>query len=246
MAADIDILLITAASIGFIHTLTGPDHYLPFIVMSKARKWTTLKTVTITVLCGLGHVGSSVVIGAIGLLLGIGLHKLNAVESVRGDWAAWGFLVFGLGYLLWALWKLKSGKPHVHAHVHAHDHEHQVHIHPHGHIHASGLTLATPHTHEHAEKPANLTPWILFLVFVLGPCEPLIPILMYPAAQASVLGLVAVTGVFALTTITTMVAIVLAVNYGVSFIKVGKLEKYTHVIAGATLALSGALILLGL
>ena len=40
MSPDISILLVTAASIGFIHTLTGPDHYLPFIVMSKARKWT--------------------------------------------------------------------------------------------------------------------------------------------------------------------------------------------------------------
>ncbi len=244
MSNEIVILIVTAASIGFIHTLLGPDHYLPFIVMSKARNWTTFKTVTITVLCGIGHVGSSVAIGAIGLLLGIGLHKLEAVESVRGDWAAWAFLIFGLGYLIWAFWKLRSGKPHTHVHAHGH----QVHTHAHGHIHAAGLTIATPHshTHEHEEKPANLTPWILFLVFVLGPCEPLIPILMYPAAQASTLGLVAVTSVFALTTIITMVAIVLAVIYGVSFIKVGKLEKYTHVIAGATLALSGGLILLGL
>lgn len=84
------------------------------------------------------------------------------------------------------------------------------------------------------------------MVFVLGPCEPLIPILMYPAAQASITGLIAVTVVFALTTIITMVGVVLAVNYGVSFIKVEKLEKYTHVIAGATVALSGGLILMGL
>lgn len=43
-----------------------------------------------------------------------------------------------------------------------------------------------------------------------------------------------------------MVCVVLAVNYGVSLIKFEKLEKYTHVIAGATIALSGGLILLGL
>ncbi|MCK7539173.1 MAG: hypothetical protein MZV63_53745 [Marinilabiliales bacterium] len=29
----------TAVTIGFIHTLIGPDHYLPFIVMGEARKW---------------------------------------------------------------------------------------------------------------------------------------------------------------------------------------------------------------
>lgn len=69
---------------------------------------------------------------------------------------------------------------------------------------------------------------------------------MYPAAQASIMGLIAVTAVFALTTIISMVSIVLADNFGVSFIKVEKLEKYTHVIAGATVALSGGLILMGL
>jgi nickel/cobalt exporter len=69
---------------------------------------------------------------------------------------------------------------------------------------------------------------------------------MYPAAQASTAGLIAVTSVFALTTIVTMVSVVLAVNYGVSMVKVEKLEKHTHVIAGATIAFSGGLILLGL
>ena len=91
-----------------------------------------------------------------------------------------------------------------------------------------------------------MTPWILFLIFVLGPCEPLIPILMYPAAEMSYLGLVAVTATFAVVTIATMLAVVFAVNYGVSFVKVSKLERYTHVIAGATIALSGVLILAGL
>lgn len=88
MSNKIWILIVTAASIGFIHTLLGPDHYLPFIVMSKARNWSTFRTVSITILCGIGHVGSSVVIGAIGVILGIGLHKLEALESIRGNWAA--------------------------------------------------------------------------------------------------------------------------------------------------------------
>jgi len=51
------VLLISAASIGFFHTLLGPDHYLPFILLSKSRNWSTVKTMFITVLCGLGHVG---------------------------------------------------------------------------------------------------------------------------------------------------------------------------------------------
>ena len=40
---ELTVLLISAASIGFFHTLFGPDHYLPFIVMGKARKWSVKK-----------------------------------------------------------------------------------------------------------------------------------------------------------------------------------------------------------
>ena len=38
MDGQLNVLIITAASIGFFHTLFGPDHYLPFIMMSWARK----------------------------------------------------------------------------------------------------------------------------------------------------------------------------------------------------------------
>ena len=242
MNNDIVILTATAATIGFVHTLIGPDHYLPFIVMSKARKWNTFKTIWITASCGLGHVISSVVLGAIGVAFGIGLRKLELVESIRGDWAAWAFLIFGVGYLAWGLRRAYLNKPHKHIHVH----NGEVHIHEHNHEHTMDKSEEIPHQHQHKEKTTNLTPWILFLIFVLGPCEPLIPILMYPAARASVGGLILVTSVFAIATIGTMLAIVLAVNFGIQFIKVGKLERYSHAIAGATIALSGGLILLGL
>lgn len=35
MTDNLTALTITAASVGFIHTLLGPDHYLPFIVMAR-------------------------------------------------------------------------------------------------------------------------------------------------------------------------------------------------------------------
>jgi hypothetical protein len=39
MTIDLGLLILTAASIGFVHTLLGPDHYLPFVAMSAARRW---------------------------------------------------------------------------------------------------------------------------------------------------------------------------------------------------------------
>ncbi|HNW44994.1 MAG TPA: hypothetical protein PKI19_10850 [Elusimicrobiales bacterium] len=45
-------ILLTAASLGFIHTVLGPDHYVPFVALAKARSWTPLRTAVITLLAG--------------------------------------------------------------------------------------------------------------------------------------------------------------------------------------------------
>ncbi|MHC4586482.1 MAG: sulfite exporter TauE/SafE family protein, partial [Planctomycetota bacterium] len=84
MSGELSALVITAASIGFLHTLLGPDHYLPFIMMSWARKWSRTRTIVITFLCGLGHIASSIVIGMIGVSMGLAVKKLELIESSRG------------------------------------------------------------------------------------------------------------------------------------------------------------------
>ena len=89
MATDILVLAGTAATIGLLYTLFGPDHYLPFIMMAKAGKWSLKKTSLVTFLCGLGHVMSSVVLGGIGIIFGLALSGLEGFEGVRGDLAAW-------------------------------------------------------------------------------------------------------------------------------------------------------------
>jgi nickel/cobalt exporter len=224
-----EILLITAASIGFFHTLFGPDHYLPFIVMARARKWSVVKTTLITFFCGVGHVGSSILLGFIGIAFGIGINKLVFIESGRGNIAAWLFIAFGLVYFIWGMRQAYRKKAHKHIHVHA-DGTYHTHDHSHKDAHV--------HVHEQSEKK-NITPWVLFIIFVLGPCEPLIPILMYPAATNSISGMILVSVVFALVTITTMLGIVLAGSFGLNYLPFGRLERFTHAIAGAVILLSG-------
>lgn len=229
MSQELSILLITAASIGFFHTLLGPDHYLPFIVMARARKWSRVKTMWITLLCGIGHIGSSILLGIVGVALGVLVTKLEGVESFRGGLAAWALIAFGLAYFVWGLRRALKNKPHKHLHVHEngvnHNHKH-VHAKEHAHVHEK-------------EGAANVTPWILFTIFVLGPCEPLIPILMYPAAKSSFPGLVLVTAVFGTVTIATMLGVVLISSLGVNLLPFGRLERYTHALAGATIFLCG-------
>lgn len=222
-------LYITAATIGFVHVVFGPDHYIPFIVMSRARSWSLVKTAVLTLLCGLGHIMSSVVIGFIGIILGIEVMKLEALESFRGNIAGWLLIIFGFNYFVWGLHKALKNKPHRHSHVHI---DYETHSHDHSHSH--------DHTHVHDEETkVSITPWVLFTIFVFGPCEPLIPILMYPAAKNSPAGVFWVTAIFGTVTILTMLGIVMVSALGVKFLPMGKLERYTHAMAGGTILLCG-------
>ena len=184
MTQELGILIFTAVSIGFFHTLFGPDHYVPFIIMAKANKWSTIKTIWITVLCGIGHVGSSIILGFIGIGFGIAVSNLELAESIRGNIAGWLLIGFGLLYTIWGIRKAYRNKPHSHFHPHG---DGSVHNHSHKH--------SEEHVHIH-EHNSDMTPWILFTIFVFGPCEPLIPILMYPAAQGHILSVVVVSVVF--------------------------------------------------
>ena len=44
----INALIVSAIAAGVYHTLIGPDHYLPFVALGKARGWSYSKTVLAT------------------------------------------------------------------------------------------------------------------------------------------------------------------------------------------------------
>jgi len=224
-------LIIAAASIGFLHTLLGPDHYLPFVMMSWARQWSAAKTTVITLLCALGHIAGSVVLGLLGVSLGLAVKGLEGAESVRGTLAAWLLIAFGLAYLIWGLRFLYRKHPHQHTHPHLADADNR-----HAHVH----THLGEHTHVHdMQSVKTITPWVLFVIFVFGPCEPLIPLLMYPAAKGGLLDLAIVTAVFGVTTTATMLAAVFLGKAGINFLPVKKIQRYSHALAGATILLCG-------
>jgi nickel/cobalt transporter (NicO) family protein len=224
----LEILLGTAVSIGFVHTLIGIDHSLPFIAIGKARDWGLRKTLALTALCGLGHVMGSVLLGFLGIGLGVAIEELSFIESVRGEITAWLIIGFGVAYASWALLKLKRSQTHSHTHVHE---DGTVHNHDHNH-HSS-------HAHAHTSKSGPMAAWSLFVIFVFGPCEALIPMLMAPAAEHNWLWVALVAGAFGLTTIATMLGVVTVGYLGLSLKKMQGAERYTNVFAGVAIAVSG-------
>lgn len=87
---------------------------------------------------------------------------------------------------------------------------------------------------------------MLFTIFLFGPCEPLIPILMYPAATDNNTAVAVVAVVFAVATIATMLVMVLALNAGAKKLPTAGLERWAHALAGVTLLVCGLAIHLGL
>jgi nickel/cobalt exporter len=227
MNAELGTLLAAAASIGFIHTVVGPDHYLPFVMIGKAKHWSSGRTLVLTFFCGIAHVLSSVVLGLVGIGLGVALRHVEKIESVRGDLASWALIAFGLAYFIWGM------KPALQNRRHAHVHEHDGKMHTHTHQHVHG------HIHVHEGNAKQVTPWVLFIIFILGPCEPLIPLLMVPAARASTSSLMLVTLLFSVTTVTTMLGMVLLARTGLNLLPLKTLEKYNHAIAGIVIFLTG-------
>jgi len=273
IAPDLTLLVLTAASIGFLHTLLGPDHYLPFVALAKARRWNTSQTVAITLACGVGHVLSSVIIGAVGIAAGTAVDRLVSIEAWRGDVAAWLLFGFGLAYMAWGVKRALRGHRHSHLHVHAdgtrhrhqHDHRRAPHVHPHlaEPVSLDAATVFQPAAaHGTGGAPLSLaprpgpdtaagavTPWAIFIIFVFGPCEPLIPVLMYPASEANWAGVALVCAAFGIATLATMLAVVLLVRRGLDALGGGAegLERWSHALAGATLsACAAAILFLGL
>ena len=224
---ELNTLLYTAFFIGTVHTLIGVDHYLPFVVLSKSNKWSIKKTMMIVFVCGIGHVLSSIILGFVGLGISSSLSTLVGIEDVRGIFATYFIIVFGLVYTIYALRKLYLNKPHTHivnGQEIIHDHHEPKSI------------------EDHVHKNNNLV-WGLFILFVLGPCEPLIPILMYPAATLNLGALISVTLVFSVSTISMMIGLTYLGVKGLDFIKIKHLEKYGETLAGLAITLCGVLMI---
>jgi len=204
------LLLLSTLSIAFVHAL-APDHWMPFAVIGKAQKWSRSKLMLMTFVSGIGHVGSSIVVGAIGILLGFSLSKLTTAEAHRGEMALWLLIGFGIAYTIWGIKKARDYK----------------------HEHVDPATM----------KSKTVTLWTLFAIFVLGPCEPLIP-LMFLATEYGWSGIMVTSLTFSIVTIFMMLIQSLLAYAGIQLIRHDIAERYSHAFAGFVIFLTGAFVML--
>lgn len=194
-------LATTAFAVGFIHTLTGPDHYLPIVALAKTRGWSRSRATVAATLYGAVHVGSAAIIGLAGLAAGS--HFLR-FDSTRADVSASLLIGFGAAYALWGVRKART-------------------------VDVSGDSTA---------GGAWFSPVVLTL-FLVGPCEPLLPLLALSAAQRSPFAVALVLAAFGSATLLTMTAGVAVLMKGMARARVPGARRYAHAWAGAVLLVSG-------
>ena len=198
-------ILLSTIAVAFFHSL-APDHWMPLAALAKSQTWSMPRLIGITILTGLGHVGSSIILGACGIILGITVTNITDIESSRG--ALSGLLLIGFG-IVYGIWGLKQIRQHSHKKFSAHK---------------------------------TFTVWTLVLIFVLGPCEALIPI-MFLGIQYGWKEVWLLSFLFSVITISMMLVQTIVAYKGLQFLLSEKFEHWAHATCGFVIACTGGLIM---
>ena len=223
--SEFQLLILTVLSISAVHTFSGPDHYLPFIVLSRSKKLTLNKTLFWTSLCGIAHVLSSVLLGIIGIFLGWSIKQTFHIEEIRGGFAAWMLLGFGILYLLYAVYSLNKNKIHKHF-----DASEEGEIYVFEHQHGQNIT---------SNKKYKVTPWVMFFIFASGPSEPMIPLIIYPSVHYSLDEVGILILLYTFSTVLTMMLMVLLGYFGAHLFNFKNYEKYLETISASIILVCG-------
>jgi ABC-type nickel/cobalt efflux system permease component RcnA len=196
------------------------------VAIARASGWSRSRAIVATALCGIAHVAASVLLGRAGVIIGVGIARAEQLEQGRGSAAALLMIAFGIAY---AGWGIRQAIKRRHG-IAAHSHDGHVHI------HCAGVR---PHRHGEMDRGSTPAFWALLTLFILGPCEPLIPLLMLPASRGEWSSGILVALVFGAATVTTMVGMVVLGLAGLERIRLGSLERWSHALAGGIVAASG-------
>jgi cadmium resistance protein CadD (predicted permease) len=109
-----------------------------------------------------------------------------------------------------------------------------------------GLKKAKEHHHREINneelKAKTVALWTIFAITVLGPCEPLIP-LVFLGYNYGWQGVISVSAIFSIITIIMMLVQSMFAFMGIQLIKSDIIERYSHALAGFVIALTGIFVM---
>ena len=223
----------TGFTVAFFHAAI-PTHWLPFVLVARARGWSRTRTLLATLCAGLGHVSLTSLLGVAIAWFGF---QLNERVGAVFPWVIGAFLVTVGFYYFWRQWR---GKGICHHHALGSQH------HP-----SDACGHETDHSHweeELQESPlmsARVSDWTamsgLFVMLTLSPCEGFLPIYL-SGVKFGWRGFALLTAILAVGALAGMTIFTWLTLLGLERIKVRRFERSEAGLVGGMFILLGVLV----
>lgn len=223
----------TGFSVAFFHAAI-PTHWLPFVLVARARGWNRAKALAVAAFAGLGHV-------AITTLLGLAIawfgFQLNEKIGAAFPWIAAGLLWAMGGFYLWRQWRGGG----------------ICHHHPPGSPHHADEHCGEAADHSHWEDELKDTALVstkaddwtaiggLFVMLTLSPCEGFLPVYL-SAVRFGWHGFFVLSGILAVAALAAMLLFTWLALLGFEKFEVKSFERYEAGLLGALFGVLGVLI----
>lgn len=232
-SAVLPTILVSGFAVAFLHAAI-PTHWLPFVLVARARSWSRTKTLAVTAGAGLGHVALTSLLGLAIAWFGF---RLDEAAGHTFPWIAGGILIaIGL-YYLWRQW---SGGGICHHHV---ADEHKKHC-AHGERDPSHWDEELKDSRLVSERVDDRTAiGGLFVMLTLSPCEGFLPFYL-SGVRFGWSGFFILSAILAVGALGAMLLFTWFAMMGLERIKIRAFERCEAGLLGAAFVLLGALIIL--
>jgi nickel/cobalt transporter (NicO) family protein len=220
--------LTTIAALGFtvafLHAAI-PTHWLPFVLVGRARGWSKAKTMGVALGAGVGHVALTTVLGLAIAWFGF---KLHATVGEVFPWIAGAVLALLGGYYLW---RQTTGRGICHHHPPGSSHHADEHCgEEHEHTHWDEELKDTPLTSSRAGDTAAVGG--LFVMLTVSPCEAFLPVYL-SGVQFGWRGFIVLSAILAVAALAAMTLLTWLALIGIDRVRIQRFERHEAGLLGA-------------
>lgn len=230
-------IAVTGFTVAFFHAAI-PTHWLPFVLVGRARAWSRTKVLAVTIAAGLGHVLLTSLLGLVIAWLGFQLDE--RFERIF-PWVSAGILFVLGGYYFWRQW---CGGGICHHSPPGGQHKPTEHC---------GHEDEDEHSHwdhELQESPLVKTDkgdWAaisgLFVMLTLSPCEGFLPVYL-SGVRFGWQGFFILSAILAVAALAAMTLLTWLTLVGLERFRIKNFERYEAGLLGGLFTMLGVLVLM--
>jgi nickel/cobalt transporter (NicO) family protein len=223
----------TGFTVAFLHAAI-PTHWLPFVLVARARGWGRVKALAVATVAGLGHVTLT---GLLGLGIAWFGFKLDERVGEAFPWIAGALL---LGFAIFYFWRQWNGGGICHHHA------------P-GSPHVPGEHCGEEHEHSHWDEELTGSPLLsrqagdwtaisgLFVMLTLSPCEGFLPVYL-SGVQFGWRGFIVLSLILAVATLGAMSLFTWLALVGFDRFRLKSFERYEAGLLGVLFAILAVIV----